>query len=253
MRSDGDETLSRRILRRCIIMNEITIDNHDTYHEKLRGQFGEFAQRKSDFQVEKFVACSDSTIPSHMYRHTLVQMRVALTELKRRIVDRERQVRDRDRANDLRPEDYDLDVAAAETEIESLTYDIDSKLIEVNQYARILEHLEKENGKPFTNEEFQADEPEYWRRRFARQVYDSLVDRRTGCGQGNMVAMREACYPPILPGSKNQIDELPTNPEGLALVAAGIDRISGAKDPERSRLEQRSDSDDNAIQTAKET
>ena len=218
-------------------MNEITIDNHETYHEKLRGQFSEFAQRKSDFQVEKFVACSDSTIPSHMYRHTLVQMRVALTELKRRIVERERQIRTRDRANEQRYDDYDLDIAAADTEIESLTYDIDSKLIEVNQYARILEHLEKEHGGAFTNEEFQADEPDYWRQRFARQVYDSITDRHTGCGQGNMVAMREACYPPILPGSRNQIEELPVDAAGLALVAAGIDKISAGKDPVRKELE----------------
>ena len=210
-------------------MNEITIDNHESYHEKLKGQFQEFAQRKSDFQIEKFVACSDSTIPTHMYRHTLTQMRVALTELKRRIIDRERQIRTRDRAEEERPEDWDLDVAAAETEIESLTYDIDSKLIEVNQYAAILEHLEEEHGKPFTNEEYQADEPEYWRRRFARQLYDSIIDRQTGCGQGNMVAMREACYPPILPGSVNQLEELPTDLPGLAMVAEG-------KDPKRPEL-----------------
>jgi hypothetical protein len=221
-------------------MNEITIDNHESYHDKLKSQFREFAQRKSDFQIEKFVACSDSTIPSHIYRHTLVQMRVALTELKRRIVDRERQIRTRNRAEDqfdhAPDKDFDLDVAAAETEIESLTYDIDSKLIEINLYARILEHLEDDHGKPFTNEEFQADEPEYWRRRFARQVYDSMIDRQTGCGQGNMIAMREACYPPILPGSKNRIDELPTTIAGLAQVAAGVDRITEGEDPERPRI-----------------
>lgn len=217
-------------------MNEITIDNHDSYHEKLKSQFREFAQRKSDFQIEKFVACSDSTIPSHIYRHTLVQMRVALTELKRRIIDRERQIRTRDRGDRLVSPDRDLDVAAAETEIESLTYDIDSKLIEINLYARILEHLEDDHGKPFTNEEFQADEPEYWRRRFAQQVYDSMVDRQTGCGQGNMIAMREACYPTILPDSVNRIEELPTTIAGLAQVAAGVDRITEGEDPERPRI-----------------
>ena len=221
-------------------MNEITIDNHESYHEKLKSQFSEFAQRKSDFQIEKFVACSDSTIPSHIYRHTLVQMRVALTELKRRIIDRERHIRTRDRAEDqfdhAPDKDFDLDVAAAETEIESLTYDIDSKLIEINLYARILEHLEDDHGKPFTNEEFQADEPEYWRQRFARQVYDSMIDRQTGCGQGNMVAMREACYPTILPDSVNRIEELPTTIAGLAQVAAGVDRITEGEDPERPRI-----------------
>ena len=206
-------------------MNEITIENHDNYHEKMKGQFREFAQRKSDFQIEKFIACSDSTIPSHQYRHVLAQMRVALTELKRRIIDRERHIRARDRAQEQAPDDWDLDVATAETEIESLTYDIDSKLIEVNHYAQILEHLEKEHGKPFTNEEFQANEPEYWRRRFARQLYDSIMDRNTGCGQGNLVAMREACYPPILPDSPNHIGVLPTDIAGLAQIAEGTDHL----------------------------
>jgi len=206
------------------IIPEITIGNHEIYHKKLEGQFQEFAQRKSDFQIEKFVACSDSTIPTHMYRHALAQMRVALTELKRRIIDRERQTRARDRAQEQRHEDWDLDVAAAETEIESLTYSIDSKLIEINQYAAILEHLEKAHGAPFTNEEYQADEPEYWRRRFARQLYDSIIDRQTGCGQGNMVAMREACYPPILPGSMNQLEELPTDLVELAEISRGTEQ-----------------------------
>ena len=199
----------------------IDISNYEQYHEKLREQFAEFAQRKSNFQVEKFVACSDSTIPSHIYRHTLTQMRVALTELKRRIIDRERQDRKRNRAIEQKYEDYDLDVASAETEMESLTYDIDSKLIEVNQYAAILEHVEKEHGKPFTNDEFQADEPEYWRRRFARQMYDSLVDRQTGVGQGNLIALREACYEPILPGSPNQLDMLPVNLTELDAISRG--------------------------------
>jgi hypothetical protein len=208
-----------------MIMNEITIDNHETYHEKLRCQFQEFAQRKSDFQIEKFIACSDGTIPSHQYRHVLAQMRVALTELKRRIVDRERRDRKRNRALEQMYEDYDLDVAEAVTEIESITYDIDSKLIEVNMYARILDHLEKEHGKPFTNEEYQADEPEYWRRRFARQMHDSVVDRETGCGQGNLIAMREACTDTILPGSLNIIDVLPMELLELSQIAEGNNRV----------------------------
>lgn len=203
-------------------MNKITIHNYEDHHDKLRDQFKEFSQRKSDFQIEKFTACSDSTIPSHQYRHTLTQIRVCMTELKRRVIDRERHIRNRDRATEQKCEDWDLDVAVANTEIESLTYDIESKLIEINGYAVILEHLETEHGKPFTNEEYQADEPEYWRRRFARQLHDSVVDRRTGCGQGNLVALREACYDPIIPDSPNQLDMLPMDTEMLELIVQGI-------------------------------
>lgn len=203
-------------------MNKITIDNHETYREKLTDQFTEFAQRKSDFQIEKFIACSDSTMPSHQYRHVLSQMRVALTELKRRIIDRERQARIKNKADEQKYDNYDLDIASAETEIESLTYDIESKLIEVNKYAEILEQLEKEHGTPFTNEEYQEDEPEYWRRRFARQLHDSVVDRETGCGQGNLVAMREAGYKPILPSSVNRIDVLPMDLMELVEISEGV-------------------------------
>lgn len=206
-------------------MNEITINNHEDYRKRLSDQFDEFAQRKSDFQIEKFIACSDSTIPSHQHRHVLTQMRVALTELKRRIIERARQSRIKKKANERKYDDYDLDIASAETEIESLTYDIDSKLIEVNKYAEILDHLEKEHGKPFTNEEYQADEPEYWRRRFARQIHDSVIDRETGCGQGNLVAMREACYEPILPSSVNMIDVLPMDLMKLVKISEGVKMI----------------------------
>lgn len=200
-------------------MNKITIANYEDCHDALRGRFTEFAQRKSDFQIEKFVACSDTTIPSHQYRHVLTQTRVALTELKRRVIDRERQDRKRVRALEQMYEDYDLDVATAETEMESLTYDIDSKLIEVNRYVAILYHLENVHEKPFTNDEYQADEPEYWRRRFAQQLHDSIVDRQTGCGQGNLVAMREAVSDVILPDSINKIRMLP-------ISIAELDKIS---------------------------
>ena len=206
-------------------MTEITLNNHETYQEKLRDQFHEFAQRKSDFQIEKFVACSDGTIPSHQYRHVLAQMRIALTELKRRTIDRERRDRKRNRALEQKYEDYDLDVAEAETEMESLTYDIDSKLIEVNKYAQILEQLEKEHGIPFTNEEYQNDEPEYWRRRFARQIHDSIIDRETGCGQGNLIAMREAHTETILPNSINIIEALPTSLKELNSISEGIQLV----------------------------
>lgn len=206
-------------------MTEITINNHEAYREKLGKRFKEFAQRKSDFQIEKFIACSDGTIPSHQYRHVLAQMRIALTELKRRIIDRERRDRERNRALEQRYEDYDLDVAEAETEMESLTYDIDSKLIEINMYAKILEQLEKDNGRPFTNEDYQDDEPEYWKRRFARQIHDSVIDRETGCGQGNLIAMREACTETILPDSPNIIDILPRSITELDMISEGTDMI----------------------------
>jgi len=202
-------------------MNEITIDNHKIYHEKIKERFVEFAQRKSDFQIEKFIACSDGTIPSHQYRHVLAQMRVAITELKRRLIDRERKDRERSRALEQRYEDYDLDVAESDTEMESLTYDIDSKLIEINGYARILEHLEKEHGRPFANKDYQDDEPDYWRRRFARQIHDSVIDRETGCGQGNLIAMREACTDTILPESPNIINDLPINLSELHQISEG--------------------------------
>lgn len=204
-------------------MNEITTQNYSTYHDDLQSQFKEFAQRKSSFQVEKFTACSDGTIPSHQYRHVLVQIRVALTELKRRITDQERQIRKRDRAAESKPEDWDLDVAEAETEVESLQYDIDSKLIEVNQYSAILKQLEKDHDGEFTNAEYQADEPEYWRQRFARQLHDSVVDRQTGCGEGNLVALREACCDTIIPGSINQLEMLPMDLNMLDYISKGED------------------------------
>jgi hypothetical protein len=206
-------------------MDAITISNYETCHAGLRDKFAEFAQRKSNFQIEKFVACSDSVIPSHQYRHVLTQIRVALTELKRRIIDKERQDRKRVRALEQKYEDYDLDVASSETEIESLTYDIDSKLIEINQYTAILNHLEQEHGRAFTNDDYQADEPEYWRARFARQLHDSVVDRQLGCGQGNLVAMREATCPTILPDSPNIIEILPMDMQELDAIS----RSSGKK------------------------
>ncbi|MEA3281680.1 MAG: hypothetical protein U9Q68_03835 [Euryarchaeota archaeon] len=200
---------------------QITVGNYGDYQDHIQDRFREFAQRTSNFQIEKFVACSDSQIPSHQYRHVLVQMRVALTELRRRLTERERAERKQARAIEHKPIDYDLDVAEAITEIEHLGYGIDAKLIEINKYAEIMTQLEKEHGKPFTNEEYQADEPEYWRRRLAQQLHDAVVDRQTGCGTSNLVAMREACCESPLPGSKNRIDVLPIELNELNQISEG--------------------------------
>ncbi len=172
---------------------ESNLIKYKNIYDELRKDFIEFSQRKSNFQIMNFISLSDSNIPSHIYRHTLVQIRVALSEIKKYLIRQERKKREKEKLEREKPENYDLDVLECEVEIEDLEYEILAKKNEIEQYYAILQKLRKEYPpETFTNEQYQKDEVLYWTQRLAKQLHDSVVDRVVGCGIGNLIALRDA-------------------------------------------------------------
>jgi len=196
-------------------MNDL--NKYSNKFKEFRKKFIEFSQRKSDFQIDKFIALSDSNIPSHIYRHVLIQLRVALSEIRKKLIKKERLKREIERIMNRKGLDYDLDILSKNVEIEDLEYEILSKKDEIEKYDIILQKLEEKYGE-FTNKQYQEDEVLYWTRRLSMQMHDSIVDRMTGVGAGNLAALREAADEPIL-DERNKIIDLPADLKMLDLIS----------------------------------
>lgn len=172
----------------------------------------EFCQCRSNHQIEKFIACEEYS-PITRYRHVGHNSYVALQEVRRLFIEKERLLRKISRLESLAQSgantdnpDWDLDKLEALRRIPDIEIRISGLLKEIDLMEKICKELEKQNGKPFTAEQLQAEEPEYWRKRFANQMLNEKESHITGVGQGNLMSYRMSLEQPILPDSKQYIE-----------------------------------------------
>jgi len=194
--------------------------------QELHNEFLKFAQSKSNFQIEKFSVAAEGTTYSHQYRHGLKQIEVGLYQVKLWLLEAERLNRKIKRCKeetnqpDSESEDHDLSILEAETELDRLELSIVGRMREIATYDKICTYINEQYG-PFTAEQYQADEVEYYAQRLARQA----IAQRQSIGSGNFLSIINAQAPAILPDSNNQFI-LPPNQEMLALIAQqGLDAV----------------------------
>ena len=208
--------------------------------EKMKVRAEEFCQSRSNFQIEKFIACDEYT-PITKFRHVSHNSYVTMQEVRRAMIDKERKERDlrekqkqldgieinnsKDLASITTNRDLDLDIYEISRQLEEIDIRIKGLLKEVDYMEAICDQLEKENGKPFTAEQYQAEEPKYWQRRLSSQMLRSVEDKRSGTGEGNIMSTWMAMENPILPNSPNQIN--PVNVHDLNQLATFA--LSGRK------------------------
>lgn len=215
-------------------MNEIKVSDErfnpvEARLQKMQKRAEEFCQGRSNFQIEKFIACDEHT-PITKFRHVSHNSYVTMQEVRRMMIEKERKERDlRDKLslmngydntkppskNELR--DLDLDIYELSRQLEEIDIRIKGLLKEVDYMEAICDQLEKENGKPFTAEQYQAEEPMYWQKRLSSQMLRSVEDKMTGTGEGNIMSTWMAMEKPILPNSPNQIG--PVNIRSLDQLA----------------------------------
>lgn len=192
--------------------------------DKFEEEF-EHAQGRSNFQIEKFIAMNDFTI-SAVYKHVLKNSAIMRKELFRVIKEGIEKQREFEYKWKDKPKDqpikwfteeggkklcwYDTDCFENKVKMRELAISIKDKVQQLAFFDQILEELEKKNGGAITKEQFDREEPTYWKRRFSKQIHDEIIHKQTGVGVGNIESARRASLPPILPDSKNQIDSLPS-------------------------------------------
>ena len=164
--------------------NLISDSRYSSIEEKLKQMYDrqmEFCQTRSKFQISKFICCDEYTLTSK-YRSISHNSYVALQEVKRLLIQKERLI---DKLNEISINELTLDKLEYNMQLDDLEIRIKGLLKEIDYMEQICSELEKQNGKPFTYEQLEAEEPEYWRRRLAGQMHNSQIGNQYGIGEGN--------------------------------------------------------------------
>ena len=211
----------------------------------------ELAQGRSNFQIEKFIIHDNFTVPS-AFKSALINRRSVAENLLQSVQDAKKIAREfhykwegKDKSEPIWWENgrggkelcwYDIDEFNFHRFIDGLNAGFRAAIEELEFFDSLIERLiELNGGHPPTKEEYDADQPVYWERRFANQALDELLAAQTGVSAGNIRSMRRATAPTVLTDDVNRIKEGyadPTNPiaflESLQKhVASGIEEISG--------------------------
>lgn len=194
------------------------------YQDKYSRYF-EFAQSRTNFQIEKFIGLEDSTIV-HSYATILHQTRVMNGELLREAKEGTELVRNfelkwPEGEDNSKPKQwpnheghmvwcwYDLDLIAYQFRTAELKLNIKDKLQQLDFFYKLLAQLEKNNGGEFTKEQYENEAPKYWSIRFKKQVFEDLMGNKLGISGGNIRSLLTATAQPILPDSKNTAIDFP--------------------------------------------
>ena len=205
--------------------------------EKQQVRAFEFAQTRSSFQIEKFIGCDEHT-PVTKFRHLSHNCYVMVESLKDILLDMEVTKRNleklRRRQNQsklkkiflslLRPNNYenlDILVYRLECSLTEMEIRVKGLLQEIHIFDKLCEELEKKNGKSFTYEDFEKDQPNYWRVRLASQMHERQIGNALGFGEGNYESLLQAMQDPILPGSHNKIANLDLSQMAILEAAMG--------------------------------
>jgi hypothetical protein len=201
-----------------------TLDSIFDHYRAWLPKYQEFAQGRSDFQIEKIIATEHIT-PATSYQHTLYQLRVMHQGLMQDIVRGIERTRELEYKWKGKPKDepvwweterggkklcwYDTDHMQYEHEIEELKMSVKDKLLQMETFTKVLAAMEAKHGGEFAAADLDAEEPEYWKLRLARQMTDDYLDRQTGLGGGNIRTLRMAVAESPVAGSKNKVEDFP--------------------------------------------
>lgn len=201
-----------------------TLDKVIEHYRSWLPRYQEFAQGRSNFQIEKMIATEHAT-PAASYQHTLYQLRVLHQSLINdfvRGIEQQREFEykwsEADRTKPQWWEEgketkklcwYDTDLIRHQHEIEELKMSVKDKLLQLGTFTKVLQAMEEKNQGPYTQGELDAEEPEYWKLRFARQMADEYLDKQTGLGTGNLKSLRMAMADSPIPGSQNKVENFP--------------------------------------------
>jgi hypothetical protein len=190
--------------------------------EDLLGAFEAIQQPRSDFQLAHFVVCQHDT-PARQWAQAVLELQIKVFNIARIQLDiEEKSLQRTDLIVRAMVAEKDQDRRLLEIQAERLRIDVEEirlarlgNVREAETLLSIVRSLEAQHQGPYTREELQAGEAEYWDLRLTRQAYASA--RRT-IDAGNLEALLE---------TMTELGEtrarLIAKPELLALV--GVDEV----------------------------
>ena len=147
----------------------------------------EMAQLKSDFDIDKFTVATQGNFIAHKFHFLMRQYSLALYEAKRLTLDREekaRQIEEWENGKKVEGKYPDLEIERGKNEIELIELSLANKLAMIDKFEYLREKLQKENGGPITNKQYQSEEPEYWKWFLTERARQQISQAQTGIEAG---------------------------------------------------------------------
>ena len=161
---------------------------------KLKEQFLEMSQLKSDFDIEKFTVKKEGHFIAHNFHFLMRQYSLALSELRRMTIEKKDKLRTMELLEPqgtnrivVNGEDKfaDLEVERLTNEIDMLDLNITNKLIMCDRFEKVRLKIIVLNGdKAPNNKDYQKEEPHYWKWFLQRKALWQHQERVSGITEG---------------------------------------------------------------------
>ena len=220
-------------------MELTTIEGSKNKYQELKKEFLDMAQLKSEFDIEKFTVRKEGVFIAHNFHFLMRQYSLTLYELRRILIDLEEKARILDKYicmenNDNetmvevltdkgKEEKYvDLEIERTKNEMDLLELSLMAKYKACVHEEKCRQELIKRNGGTApTNEQYQAEEPAYWKWELKRIAVYQARQAQTGVHQGTWLNIDHLEQPPLL-NPDFQVKVLDKN-AGLDLGLAAVE------------------------------
>lgn len=178
-----------------------TFKHADEKFNELKEQFIEMAQLKSDFDIEKFTVKKEGNFIAHNFHMLMRQYSLALSELKRMLIEKEeieRKIKECKamlkngeskllvyEGNGKKEKYADLYIKQLINQLDLLEINIVNKAMMVRGFEACRVKLIELNGnKEITNEQYQKEQPEYWKWFLQKRAVEQNKQAKTGISEG---------------------------------------------------------------------
>jgi hypothetical protein len=192
-----------------------SIEYADEKFNELKEQFIEMGQLKSDFDIEKFTVRKEGKFIAHNFHFLMRQYHLALYEMRRMLIDKEEKLRLISQVEQrIKDGEKEIIIKTAEGEIPKFT-DLYSKqlhneldLLEITMTNKIVmcarfeemrnKLIEINGGVAPTNEQYQKEEPMYWKQFLENKAKEQASERATGISAGIWESIRMLEEEPVI-------------------------------------------------------
>ena len=183
-----------------------TLEYVDEEFNKLKDDFIEMAQLKSDFDIEKFTVKRQGNFIAHNFHFLMRQYSLTLGEVRRMLIQKKEYERliielNESIKNDEKKrlvytgegkqEKYtDLYLDQILNQLDMLEINIANKAMRIIKFEQCRKKLIELNHGIITNEQYQAEEPKYWKWFLERKILWQIAQKNTGINEGVLENMQ---------------------------------------------------------------
>ena len=179
----------------------------EIYHKNVKNECQEMGQIKTEFDTQHFSFKEGPFLASN-YHNVMRQMFFAMSESKRILLDiEELEIKlDENKSklsrniNEYKKRKIVIKCKKLDLQIDNQKYELKSHLKKIEEFDKVrIELLRLNNNNPFTNEQFQKEQSEYYKWYLSKEMLHHLWSHRSGIPAGYFESLRTACNNTIVP------------------------------------------------------